>query len=95
MAVHQLLVSVSEGDAVANAAFELRDLLRRFGPSEIVAPYYDAAFHDEVVPLSQYAERVGGGPDDVFCYHAAIGEPQVASFIAERPERLVLVSHNI
>jgi glycosyltransferase involved in cell wall biosynthesis len=96
MVIHQVVVSASPGDAVTSAAFEARSLLRRIGPSEIFARYLDPALAGEVLPLSDYAQRAAAGSeDDVLVYHASIGEPAVLSFLLERPERLIVLYHNI
>ena len=96
MQIDQVLVSASVGDAITNAAFELRAVLRKLGPSQIYARYYDPVLHGEVLPLDSYAHRPGGRPDvDIICFHASIGEPEVRSFLRGRSERLVLVYHNI
>lgn len=91
MGVHQVLVAASPGDAVTNAAFGLRSLLRRVGDSEVYARYIDPQLEGEVKSLAQ----LGDGRGDVLVYHASVGEPAVASLLMERPERLVLVYHNI
>lgn len=94
MEIHQLLVSASSGDAITNAAFELRDLLRRVGPSEIYACYYDDRLADEVQRLSSYARRPRSAAN-LLVFHASIGEPWMLSFLMERTEPVVLVYHNI
>jgi len=95
--IHQVLVSASPGDAITNAAFEIRDLLRRAGPSEIFAHHIHPGIADEVVKLDLYGQqRDGGRPsEDMLLYHASIGDPEVHGFVTQRPERLVLVYHNI
>lgn len=96
MQIHQVLVSASRGDAITNAAFQMRDLFRRIGPSEIYARYFDASLDGEVLPLKDYRVHSGAAPEaDILCFHASIGEPEVLSFILDRPERLVVVYHNI
>ena len=97
MEIHQVLVSASPGDAITNAAFELRSLLRRIGPSDIYARYFDPSLLGEVQPLAAFARRRRSPRPaaDLLVFHASIGEPEVASFIRERPERVVLVYHNI
>lgn len=96
MEIHQLLVSASPGDAITNAALELRALLRRVGPSEIFARYYDPSLAGDVLPLTRYAKgRTPHPEDNVLLFHASIGEPELFSFMCERPERLVLMYHNI
>ncbi|MGH9156663.1 MAG: glycosyltransferase family 4 protein [Acidimicrobiales bacterium] len=97
MEIHQVLVSASSGDAITASAFELRTLLRRIGPSDIYARYFDPSLVGEVYPISAYSRRCRSRRPaaDLLVFHASIGEPEVLSFIHERPERLVLVYHNI
>lgn len=96
---HQVLVSASPGDAVTDEALALRPVLRRLGESEIFARYYDPSLAGDLVALDQYERRApASGPaagDDVLVVHGSIGEPDVAAFLAGRPERLVLRYHNI
>lgn len=97
MQIHQVLVTASPGDAITNSALELRDLLRRVGPSEVFARYIHPDVAHEVERLDDY-DRIRSSTnsgDDLILFHASIGEPAVFSFISERPERLVLVYHNI
>jgi glycosyltransferase involved in cell wall biosynthesis len=93
LAVHQVLVSASRGDAVTGFAFELRRLLRPFGRSEIFARHIDIGLAGEVYGLNRYERDVPRA--DVLIYHGSIGDPDVSAFLDERPERLVLIYHNI
>jgi glycosyltransferase involved in cell wall biosynthesis len=94
--IHQIIVSAAPGDAVTDAAFGLRDVLRRVGPSEIFAHHVDGSLAGEVGRLTDYAARPGAaGGGNVLVYHASIGEPAVCSFLLERAETLVLLYHNV
>jgi len=94
--INQVLVSASPGDAITSSAFELRDLLRRLGPSEIFARNIHPGIATEVVPLDRYFLVASPRPrDDLLLYHASIGDPEVHGFVIDRPERLVLIYHNI
>ncbi|HET9443077.1 MAG TPA: hypothetical protein VFO65_07120, partial [Acidimicrobiales bacterium] len=96
MRFDQLLVSASPGDAITNAAFQIRQLLRLVGPSEIYAKYIHTDLLDEVLVYDQYGRSPGRSPgSDVLLFHSSIGEPIVHAFVMERPERIVLVYHNI
>lgn len=96
MQIHQVLVTASPGDAITNSALEVRDLLRRVGPSELFARYIHPDLAGEVRRLDEYDhDRSRWTPHDLLLFHASIGEPHVFSFISERPERLVLLYHNI
>jgi len=95
--IHQILVSASPADAITASAFELRATLRRIGPSDIYARYFDPTLVGDVLPLSAYARRRRSSRPaaDLLVFHASIGEPDVQTFLRERPERLVIVYHNI
>lgn len=96
MEVHQVLVGASPGDAITNAALDLRDVLRGVCPSDVYARFYDARLENEVLPLRDLARRPASHPEDnLILFHASIGEPEVFNFIQERPERLVVIHHNI
>jgi glycosyltransferase involved in cell wall biosynthesis len=96
MEIHQILVSASPGDAITNAALEVRSVLRQVGPSDIFARYFDPRLVDEVQPLARYDRRGSGRPEeDLLIFHASIGEPQVLRFVLDRPERIILLYHNI
>ncbi len=96
MQIHQVLVTASPGDAITNSALELRALLRRVGASEVFARYIHPDLAGDVQLLDNYGRRDHrSGKDDLLLFHASIGEPKVFNFICERPERIVLVYHNI
>jgi L-malate glycosyltransferase len=96
MQIHQVLVTATPGDAITNSALELRNLLRRVGPSQVFARYIHPDVAHEIQPLDDYDRiRSRYSRDDLLLFHASIGEPHVFGFVCERPERLVLVYHNI
>jgi glycosyltransferase involved in cell wall biosynthesis len=93
MEIHQIIVSASPGDAVTDAAFAYQEILQRVGPSGVFARYIDPRLEGRVFPLSVY--EACAQPDDLLLYHVSIGEPEVVQFLLARPERLILVYHNI
>lgn len=94
--IHQFVATARAGDAITNAAFEYRDLLRRVGPSEIVAQYSDPALDGEVLDVDAYrrlpSARTGR---NLLLYHSSIGSRDLVEFLLGRPERLGVVYHNI
>jgi len=89
-------VSAAPGDAVTAFALELRDLLGRIGPSTVHALHIDPELAGDVRPLRDDAATGSAHPgDDLLVYHASIGSPEVFDHLMERPERIVLVYHNI
>lgn len=96
MQFHQLLVTARPGDAITNAALELRKLLRRVGPSDIYAKNIHPELERDVHPMRAFVRRRSATPrDDVLLFHSSIGDPEVHSVVMGQPERLVLVYHNI
>ena len=95
MRIDQILVSASYGDAITLEALQIRDLLRQAGASEIYARFIDPLLDDEVEPLVRYQRRPSSSPADLIVLHASIGDEAVFAFLDDRPERIVLVYHNI
>jgi glycosyltransferase involved in cell wall biosynthesis len=98
MQVNQIVVSAAPGDAVTNSALEFRRLLRRVGPSEIFAQHVDPALAGDVLELPWFHQLDRGRrrpTDDLIIFHGSIGAPEVFSFIMSRPERIVLMYHNV
>ncbi len=91
-AFHQIIVGAGPGDAITQMALEIRTQLRELGKSEIFARFIDPAMVDRVRPLS---DLPSGRPRDVVVYHASYGDPEVTRALLRRPERLVLVYHNV
>jgi glycosyltransferase involved in cell wall biosynthesis len=90
--IHQILAGASHGDAITNAALELRGLLRRTGASEVYARHVEPSVAAEVRALDRYPK---GPTGDLLVYHASIGEPNVHAFLLSRREPVVLVYHNV
>jgi glycosyltransferase involved in cell wall biosynthesis len=96
MEIHQVLVGASPGDAITNAALDLRTLLRQVGRSEVYVRFFDHRLDGDVLPLKDFSAKPASHPEDnVIVFHASIGEPEVFDFLRERPERIVVVHHNI
>jgi glycosyltransferase involved in cell wall biosynthesis len=96
MEIHQVVVAAAPGDAVTNAAFEYRRLLRQVGSSEIYAAHRHPTLVDDVLPLTAYSARPGARTRrDLLVVHHSIGDPAVDRFVAEGDERVVLVYHNV
>lgn len=93
--IDQVLVAASPGDAITNFARSLRRVLSGSVRSDMYARYYDEALAGEVTPLADYAARENAQPGDLLVFHVSIGEPEVAEMVMARPERLVVIYHNI
>jgi glycosyltransferase involved in cell wall biosynthesis len=96
MQLHQILVSANPGDAITDTAIEIRELLRQVGPSEIYARFVHPKLQNDVKELHEFGKRrTTTMAKDMIIFHASIGEPEVTEFVGHRPERLVVMYHNI
>ncbi len=89
-----MVVSAAPGDAITNAALDLRASLRGAGiTSELFGASVDPALESEAHLLADFARLAGGA--DLLVLHASIGEPLVSAFLAGRDEALAIIYHNI
>lgn len=98
MRIDQVVVSAAPGDAVTNSALAYRELLRRVGPSEIFARHVHPDLDGDVLDLETFHQRRPHSTRsraDVILFHGSIGSPEVFAFINGRPERIVLIYHNV
>jgi len=94
MAVHQILVGASPGDAITQVALRYQAALAKRVESGLFALHVDPDAEGHVAPLAAY-EQAPRRNDDVLVFHASIGEPRVFDFLMRRPERVVVVYHNV
>jgi glycosyltransferase involved in cell wall biosynthesis len=91
--IHQLLASVTVGDAISDEAFEIRRMLRGAGfESEIFCDRIHPKLMDEVYHFEDYMEI--SGPDELFILHYSIGT-DVSKLAYHIPDHKVLIYHNI
>jgi glycosyltransferase involved in cell wall biosynthesis len=91
--IDQVIVGATPGDAITSMAMELAADLERVAPSKIFAVHRSDFLAGVVENLSDYPWS--GSSEDIIVYHASIGEPRLTRFLLSRPERVVLVYHNI
>ena len=93
-AVHQVVASLSSGDAVGNEALRFQVFLRARGyESEIYAGATTPEMAAQAQPASAYS-RLEGADGQVSIFHYAIGSPVVGKVLA-RTEPLILRYHNV
>ena len=89
---HQIVVGAAPGDAITQMALDIRNTLRALGDSEVFGRFIDPSMQSEVRAI---ATIPAGRPRDVIIYHSSFGDPEVTKILLRRPERLVIVYHNI
>jgi glycosyltransferase involved in cell wall biosynthesis len=95
MRIDQVVVGAAIGDAVTEAARLTRDALRQAVPSELYAVHRDGRLSDEVHLLDRYPAATEASINDVIIFHVSIGEVGIIDWLLHRPERVILVYHNV
>lgn len=91
--IHQLLASITIGDAISDEAFEFRRMLREAGyESEIFADRAHPKLIGDVYHFEDYM-RVSG-PDELVILHYSIGT-DVSKLAFHIPDHKLLIYHNI
>lgn len=91
--IHQIIIGASRRDAITNMALSLQDALLEIGDSQIYAYFGpDHTVEGEIFNLTQLPD---GTSEDVLVYHSSFGIPKVTELLLHRPEKLVVVYHNI
>ena len=92
--VHQVVIGASTRDAITNMAITMQGALRSRTRESNIYAYLggDYTITDEVIHMD---DMPVGGPEDVVIYHSSFGQPGLTPKLLERPEKLVLVYHNI
>lgn len=94
MKAHQIVPSLTPGDAISNHILEIDGRLQKWGyDASIYAQYPAPALKNYVKPYSVLQERLDA-PDDLFIYHYGIYHHSVNYFRAARGKRL-FIYHNI
>jgi glycosyltransferase involved in cell wall biosynthesis len=90
--IDQFLPGFAPHDAIGSNALQIRRVLRDAGiASDIWAEDIHAPMHDHARPYTEY----GAAPRaDALLYHASTGS-DMANYLEERPERLLIEYHNI
>lgn len=93
LVIHQVLIGASEGDAITNMAFAMRNELRKNAESEIYALWrHGDVMQQECLDLNEYptSDHV-----DLTVYHSSIGWHEMTDFLHTRTEKFAISYHNI
>lgn len=91
--IHQVLIGVSEGDAITQMALSVRDALKPFATSEVFAIWrHGDTMKAECKDLEDYPESTDV---DLTVYHSSIGRREMTDFLQARTEKIAISYHNI
>lgn len=93
MQIHQMVASLTYGDAISNEALHIQSVLRSRGyESEIFAESADSSMAGRAKRLPEYQEVTG--PTNVLIVHFSIGS-SLAAFTDGIEDKILLIYHNI
>lgn len=92
MEIHQILPTLSPGDAIGNEVLLIRDILRGWGyESEIFAQNV----HKSIDCASFYMEHEKRSSEtNILIYHLSIGS-EVSKYVMKAPDKKIMIYHNI
>jgi len=91
--VHQILPSISYGDAISNHALEIRAILKSWGyKSEIYAQHIHPKLVHVTKSYTEY-EKLSSS-ENILIFHFSIGS-DVSRFVKTLPDKKILIYHNI
>jgi glycosyltransferase involved in cell wall biosynthesis len=92
-AIHQLLTSISYGDAIGNYALLIQDTLRKRGfDSEIFVELIDPKMAGRVRRLDQYLPH--SAAESILIFHFSIGS-DTSRLAFHLPDKIIMIYHNI
>ncbi|MCD4674943.1 MAG: glycosyltransferase family 4 protein [Desulfobacula sp.] len=93
MEIHQILPSISDGDAIGNCTLEIKSILESLGyKSEIFAHDIHPMLAHIAKPLTRYNKY--SSSNNIVIFHFAIGS-DVSQFVKMLPDKKILIYHNI
>ena len=93
MQVHQILPTISPGDAIGNEVLEIRALLKSWGyDSEIYAQNIHPKLSKVAKAITDY-KKVSSSKN-ILIFHFAIGS-DVSKYVKTLPDKKILIYHNI
>jgi glycosyltransferase involved in cell wall biosynthesis len=91
MEIHQILPTISPGDAIGNDVIEIRDILRKWGYKSDI---YAQNIHPKMNAKRYTDYKKVSSKDNLLIFHFSIGS-EVSDFVKTLPDRKILIYHNI
>ena len=91
MEIHQILPTISPGDAIGNEVIEIRDILRKWGYKSDI---YAQNIHSKMNAKRYTDYKKVSSKDNILIFHFSIGS-EVSDFVKTLPDRKILRYHNI
>ncbi|MCX9081136.1 MAG: glycosyltransferase [Candidatus Methanoperedens sp.] len=93
MQIHQILPTISYGDAIGNDVLEIKAALETWGfKSEIFAQHIHPKLSHIAKPYTEYLKF--SSPENILIFHFSIGS-DLSGFVKTLPDKKILIYHNI
>jgi glycosyltransferase involved in cell wall biosynthesis len=91
--MHQIIIGAAKNDAITSMAFKIQSVASQHFESNIYCHHLGDSSFPEFV--RQISELSNGSSDDILIYHLSFGIPSNTTLLLSRPEKLVIVYHNV
>lgn len=93
MEIHQILPTISPGDAIGNDVIEIRNILRKWGYKSDI---YAQNIHPKMSKIAKkyIAYKKVSSKDNILIFHFSIGS-EVSDFVKTLPDKKIMIYHNI
>jgi glycosyltransferase involved in cell wall biosynthesis len=91
MEVHQILPTLSVGDAIGNEVLKIRELLVKWGYSSEI---YAENIHPKIASKARNYKSYKDSPNNVLIFHYSIGS-DITNFVASLKSKIVLRYHGV
>lgn len=91
--IHQILTSISYGDAISNDVLEIKNILDSWGYESKI---FSRHIHPKFVQFTQFFTEYQkySSPENILIFHFSIGS-EVSEFVKTLPDKKIIIYHNI
>lgn len=91
--IHQLLTSISYGDAISNDVFEIKKILDSWGYESMI---FSRHIHPKLAHITQFYTEYQkfSSPENILIFHLSIGS-EISEFVKTLPDKKIIIYHNI
>src|SRR3990172_7124803 len=91
--IHQILTSISYGDAISNDVLEIKKILDSWGYESMI---FSRHIHPKLAHVTQFFTEYQkySSPENILIFHFSIGS-EISEFVKTLPDKKIIIYHNI
>jgi glycosyltransferase involved in cell wall biosynthesis len=91
--IHQILTSLSYGDAISNDVLEIKKILDSWGYASMI---FSRHIHPKLADVTQFYTEYQkySSPENILIFHLSIGS-EISEFVKTLPDKKIIIYHNI